>query len=215
MTSPAFFLQGKPALRPSPLRAPYHALALAIAAIWFDAPPVRAGDARHLMYASVDATADGGYGGIGWMMAPNGLDHSGPVFSAETGRSLTPENRAAAMAGWRVSTHKTIVTLLGGFEAATTLRPVASADVWWDNAGWMATGRVQATTDYASWRIAIGRKASERLPWIGPEVSSAGEESRFGAHVTAIRLPAGVEARASAGWSKRGAFGELSLWRRF
>lgn len=156
-----------------------------------------------------------GYGGLGWLMAPAGLDRSGPAVSVEIGRSLAREMRVAAVAGWRVTAHRITMTLLGGLEAGRTVRPVASADVWWNERQWMATGRLQATNDYTSWRLAAGYKAADDLPWIGPEISSAGDEPRFGAHVTAIRLPGGVEARVSAGWSYRDRFGELSLWRRF
>lgn len=136
-------------------------------------------------------------------------------MSVEIGRSLAREMRVAAIAGWRLSANRMTVTVLGGFEAGKTLRLVASADMWWNEAEWMATARVQATRDYTSWRLAAGYKAADNLPWIGPEISSAGEEPRFGAHITAIRLPAGVEARISAGLSNKDMFGELSLWRRF
>lgn len=177
--------------------------------------PSRGDDSTHLLFASADASSEAGYGGVGWLMAPGGLDRSGPVVSVEFGRSLARELRVAAVVGWRVSAHRITATLLGGFEAGTNIRPVASADVWWDDAEWMAAGRFQATNDYTSWRLATGFRGADDLPWIGPEISSAGEEPRFGAHLTAIKLPAGMEARISTGWSRRDVFGELSLWRRF
>lgn len=38
---------------------------------------------------------------------------------------------------------------------------------------------------------------------------------RLGEHATGVALPGGFEARVSAGWSAGGAYGKLSLWRRF
>ncbi|MGI6247041.1 MAG: hypothetical protein ACOYJQ_14935 [Pseudochelatococcus sp.] len=176
----------------------------------------RGDDATDLLFLYADETPGGGYGGAGWLHAPGGLDRTGPVFSAEAGRSFEYEARVAAMAGWRLAWGRTITTVLGGLEAGSTIRPVASVDVWLDDAGWMATARAQVTPDYMSWRAAVGWKAGDGLPWFGPELSSTGDErTRFGAHATGVRLPWRFEARASAGWSAGGTYGELSLWRRF
>lgn len=185
---------------------------LAAALLLLSAPPATAGEATGLLFLSAEAPPGGGYGGIGWMAAPLGLDRSGPVWSVEAGRSLARGWGMSAMAGWRLSRGRVTATVLGGAEVGGSARAKASADVWWDDAGWMAQARLQATPDYAAWRLAAGWRPSDGMPWVGPEV---GDGLRVGAHATGIRLGLGVEARASAGWQGRGAYGELSLWRRF
>jgi hypothetical protein len=188
---------------------------LAATLLLLSAPPATAGEATGLLFLSAEAPPGGGYGGIGWMAAPLGLDRSGPVLSVEAGRSLAGRWGMSAMAGWRLSRGRVTATVLGGAEVGGSARPKASADVWWDDAGWMATARAQATPDYLSWRAAAGLRPAEGMPWIGPELSSTGGGLRLGAHATGVALPGGFEARVSAGWSAGGAYGELSLWRRF
>lgn len=171
--------------------------------------------ATSLLFLSLEGARDAGYAGAGWMEAPRGLASSGPVFLVELGIGEGSQSRGTAMAGWRFSSGRTVATLLGGIEAGTRMRPKASADLWWDDAGWMATARSEATPDNASWRAAGGWRSEEKLPWIGPEISYKNDGLRLGAHATGLQLPGSFEARASSGWAGGDAYGELSLWRRF
>ncbi len=168
-----------------------------------------------LLFLSLEGAQNSRYGGIGWMEAPRGLDNSGPILLVELGAAQGWRSHGAAMAGWRHASGRTTTTLLGGVEFSAKLRPTASAGIWWDDAGWMATTRAEATTDDASWRGAVGWRSVETLPWAGPEVSYKDDEFRFGAHATGIKLPVGFEARTSTGWSAGNVYGELSVWRRF
>ena len=79
----------------------------------------------------------------------------------------------------------------------------------------MASARAHVTPDYWSGRAAFGFRPQPGLPWFGPEIASDAGTLRYGAHATAIALPGGIGARVSAGGSSLGAYGELSLWRRF
>lgn len=174
-----------------------------------------AGDATDLLFFSADLHRGEGYGGAGWMHAPSGLDADGLVFAAEIGRPYGGDPRAAALAGLRFVSGRVIATGLAGIEAGPEVRPVASADLWWDEAGLMASARVQASPAYVSARAAFGWRPLESWPWLGPEFGWADQAPRLGLHATGLRLPYGFEARTSAGWLPGGAYGEVSLWRRF
>ena len=174
-----------------------------------------ADSATGLLFISLEGSHESRYGGVGWMEAPRGLDTSGPVFLVELGIAQNSRSHGATMAGWRHASGRITTTLLGGIEFGSKVRPKASADIWWDDGGWMATTRGEATSDDASWRGAVGWRGVETLPWVGPEVGYKDDEFRFGAHATGIKLPVSFEARASTGWSAGHAYGELSLWRRF
>ncbi len=186
-----------------------------VAALPLAAAPGVAGEATDLFTLYAETAPGGAYGGSGWMTAPRGLDASGPVLSIEVGRSLGDAWGGSALGGWRLSSGRVIATALGGVEIGRSVRPKASADLWWDDAGWMATARAQATPAAAAWRVATGWKPMESLPWLGPELSSVGDGLRIGAHATGVGLPGGFEARTSAGWSAEGGYAEISLWRRF
>lgn len=180
--------------------------------------------ATDLLFFSGDLMSARSYGGVGWLHAASGLDFSGPVFSVELGRPELGLADGQVAAGWRFSQSRVWITLLAGAEVdpeyAPAVRPLASADLWWEPAtGWMTAAQIQATPDYVSWRLAVGLKPAENWPWIGPEAGSSASEPRVGLHATGLRLAGGFEARASAGvsWQCRrpDPYGELSVWRRF
>jgi hypothetical protein len=185
---------------------------------------VRSDGSTDLLFFSADLMSQRSYAGAGWLHAAYGLDFSGPVISAEIGRSQWNSADGQVAGGWRFVESGVWLTLLGGVEAvsqsAPSVKPVGSVDLWWEpSPGWMASAQVQAAPDYVSWRAAIGVKPREDWPWIGPEAGSSANAPRAGAHVTGLRFADGFEARASAGISWRrgyaGPYGELSLWRRF
>jgi hypothetical protein len=195
-----------------------------VVALLASSPIARGDEARDLLFFSGDLTSGRDYAGVGWLHAASGLDFSGPVFSAELGRPEVGLAYGQAAAGWRFVGYGAWATVMGGVEldpsAAPALRPLASADLWWEPAiGWMAAGGIQATQDYISWRVAVGLKPMENWPWVGPEAGASAGEPRAGLHVTGLRLADGFEARASTGISWRsgrsGPYGELSIWRRF
>lgn len=191
--------------------------ALSVSALMFlaTASTAVADNSTSLLFMSFEGARDARYAGVGWIEAPRGLDNSGPVFLVELGAGDEWRSHGSAMAGWRHISGRTVTTLLGGVEVGSRIRPKASADIWWDDAGWMATARAEATTDHESIRLAAGWRSEQVLPWVGPEVSYKNDEFRFGAHATGIQLPASFEARASSGWSAGNVYGDLSLWRRF
>jgi Cellulose biosynthesis protein BcsS len=200
-------------------------LTFAILTLSAVAPLSAQGDqATDLLFFSADLMSERNYAGVGWLHAAYGLDLSGPVFSAELGRTQWNSADGQVAVGWRFVESRVWLTLLGGVEAvsqsAPSIKPVGSVDFWWEpSAGWMASAQVQAATDYVSWRVAVGLKAQEDWPWIGPEARSSASAPRLGAHATGLELPGGLEARVSAGISWRrdyvGPYGELSVWRRF
>jgi hypothetical protein len=171
--------------------------------------------ANSLLFFSFEGARQNGYAGVGWIEAPAGLDGSGPVFSGEMGVGDEWRSHGSIMAGWRQVYGRATMTLLGGVEIGSQARFKASGDLWWDDAGWMATTRGEWTSDHASWRTAGGWRNTGTWPWIGPEISSKGDGLRLGAHATGITLPGKFESRVSAGWTSGDPYGELSLWRRF
>ena len=184
----------------------------------------RGDEASDLLFFSGDLMSGRSFAGLGWLHAASGLDLSGPVFAAELGRQQVNLAYGQAAAGWRFSQSGAILTILGGAELAPdnapAVRPLASADLWWEPAsGWMASAQAQVTTAYLSWRVAPGVRLAENWPWIGPEAAASTGELRAGVHATGIRLGGGFEARASVGvsWWRRqpGPYGELAVWRRF
>ncbi len=195
-----------------------------VLALLASASIARADGPTDLLFFSADLMSSRDYGGAGWLHAASGLDFSGPVFSAELGRPEIGMGYGQAAAGWRFVQSGVWVTVLGGAEVdpeiAPALRPLASADLWWEPAkGWMISAQIQATPDYVSWRAAAGLRPVENWPWIGPEVGSLAGERQVGLHATGLSLSDGFEARVSAGvawWCGRlGPYGELSIWRRF
>jgi hypothetical protein len=184
----------------------------------------RGDEAKDLLFFSGDLVSGRSFAGLGWLHAGSGLDASGPVFAIELGSQQIEQAYGQAAAGWRFSQSGLSFTLLGGAEFAPdnapALRPLASADLWWEPAsGWMTTALLQATPAYVSWRAAVGLKPMENWPWIGPEAAASTGELRAGVHATGLRLGGGFEARVSAGVSWRcgrsGPYGELAVWRRF
>jgi hypothetical protein len=210
-----------------PARAPLESVRFACASvIWFAASilPAQSDEPTDLLFFSADLMSQRSYAGAGWLHAVRGLDFSGPVFSAELGRSQWNSADGQVAWGWRFVDHGVWLTLLGGVEAVSqstpSAKPVGSVDFWWEPShNWMASAQIQAAPDYLSWRTAIGVKMREDGPWVGPEAGSSANEPRFGVHVTGIEFSDGFEARASAGISWRcdfvGPYGELSIWRRF
>jgi hypothetical protein len=181
-------------------------------------------EAKDLLFFSGNLMSGRSFGGVGWLHAASGLDLSGPVFSVELGRQQFNQAYGQATAGWRFSQPGLSFTLVGGAELTPSngpaVRPLASADLWWEPAkSWMTTAEFQATPAYVSWRLAVGLKSVENWPWIGPEVAATTGELHAGVHATGLRLGNGFEARASTGVSWRcgrvGPYGELSVWRRF
>jgi Cellulose biosynthesis protein BcsS len=187
-------------------------------------PVARGDEATDLLFFSGDLMSGRGFAGLGWLHAAYGLDLSGPVFSAELGRQQFNLAYGQAAAGWRFSQPGLSFTLLGGAELAPddapAVRPLASADLWWEPAkGWITTAQLQATPAYFSWRLAAGLRLVENWPWIGPEAAASTGELRAGLHATGLHLGGGFEARVSTGvswWRNRpGPYGELAIWRRF
>lgn len=184
----------------------------------------RSDEAADLLFFSSDLMSRRDYAGLGWLHAASGLDLSGPTFAIELGRQQDGFAYGQVSAGWRFVAHGVWVTVTGGVEIepeyAPALRPLASADLWWEPApAWMAAAQFQATPDYVSWRLAVGVRPAENWPWIGPEAGESAAEPRVGLHATGLRLAGGFEARASLGISwqckQSGRYGELSVWRRF
>jgi hypothetical protein len=180
----------------------------------------RADDATDLLFFSSDLIGGRGYAGAGWMHAFSGLDANGVIFSLEGGRPEGVAAYGAAQVGWRFVESGIYLTFMGGLDAEPRLRPLVSADVWWEPApGWMTQGRFEAATGWVSWRAALGWRASEAWPWIGPEAASSAELPRVGLHATGLKLSGGFEARVSAGASwgqgRAGPYCEISVWRRF
>ena len=187
------------------MRAHVCALCVSLAAI-----PANAGDSD-LLFVSISSD----YLGAGWMRAPRGLDRTGPVFGAEVGTSMEGTPWVLAAAGWRLVEGRLVATLTAGAEAGEVVRPLAVADLWWDEGRFMATARAKATPDYADWRVAAGLRPDAGWPWLGLELSAHDGPLRVGFHVTGVDLPGGTKARVSAGLVEDGVYGELSLWRRF
>lgn len=186
----------------------------------FLALPAMAED--RLLYLSLESTEESSYGGVGWMAAPRGLDRTGPVWTLEVGRSFPDDTRLGAMAGWRWLWRPLYVTTLLGLEQVPSgTAPAATLDLWWNDADWMASGRLQAVKGPDSGRIAAGRRFWPDGPWFGPEATATWQGERLGLHATGIGLPFGFDARVSVGTTVKeraghgGGFVELSLWRRF
>jgi len=182
--------------------------------------PCAADPSTDLLFFSGELISGRSYGGAGWMHAFSGLDASGVIFSVEGGRPQGVTAYGAGQAGWRFVQSGLYVTLMGGLEAEPRLHPLASADLWWElSRSWMVQGRYEAATDWVSWRLAVGWRPSETWPWLGPEAASSAERPRLGLHATGLKLPAGIEARISAGasWDRERAalYCDVSMWRRF
>lgn len=171
---------------------------------------------RTLLYLSAERSGYSTYGGIGLMGAIRGLDASGPVATVEAGRPDLDGKRLGIAGGWRFVGYRTYATALAGLEMGEETRPAGSLDLWWDAGRAMATARGQwMQGDDHNLRASVGLRIGDTGPWIGPEISDTWQGRRYGLHATAIRLPAAIEARASAGRMDEGNYFELSLWRRF
>lgn len=196
--------------------------------------PAQAEGPRHLAYLSAEASQrpaltgtrydTEGFGGIGWIFAPRGLDHSGPAIVLETGKTVIEDGQLSAIsAGWRWHLGRFYLSAMAGAERSPGgSRPQAAADLWWDDKGWMAQTRIKHTSDYTNARLALGHKLRGSGPFYGIEVATPdGHDRRAGLHATGLKLPFGAEARMSGGIAKGedsrtdGYYAELSLWRRF
>lgn len=173
--------------------------------------------ARHLLFGTLETAQGENYAGAGWMFAPRDLGSIGPVMTTEIGVKDDGTTRFASWLGWRLTDGKLIATLMFGaeYDEIDGINPGVSTDIWWDDQVWMVTGRIQATSDYTSWRGAFGRRIWQDKPWFGLEVAKTGDNLRAGVHATAIELPWDLGATASAGWSENGGYGSFSVWKRF
>jgi hypothetical protein len=184
------------------------------------AAAAEAGDATDLLYFDGELVSGRDYAGLGWLHAFSGLDDSGVVFALETGKSQWRQTFTAAQAGWRFAGPGLAATFLAGAASEPRLRPLVSADLWFEpTSHWMTRARFEAA-NWTSWSLATGWRPDESWPWIGPEIATAAGLPRAGLHLTGVRLLDGIEARLSSGvaWNENGragSYGEISFWRRF
>jgi hypothetical protein len=201
------------------MRRPVAAFTILLSLFWPGA--AAAAEATDLLYFSGDLISGRSYAGAGWLHAFSGLDTSGFVVTADGGASQFRQTFVDAQGGWRAVSQKFYLTLSAGVDAEPRVRPLATADLWWEpSPGWMTQARFEAATDWTAWRAAAGWRPNDRWPWIGPEVAASAGWPRAGLQATGFELPFAAEAAVSTGAAWRegrrvGPYATLSVWRRF
>jgi hypothetical protein len=196
-------------------------LILAACVLFAFAFAAQADDATDVLYFSSALMSGRNYAGFGWLHAFSSLDADSVVFAIDAGKSQWRQTFIAGQIGWRFAAPGFAATFMAGAATAVRPRPVASADLWFEpTSHWMTQARFEAAADWTSWSVAIGWRPAEPWPWIGPEIATSAIWPRAGLHATGLKLPAGLEARLSAGveWRESrcaGPYADISLWRRF
>ncbi|GEM_PF-2629815 len=196
-------------------------LVLAACAFFAFIVGAKADEATDLLYFCGDLISGRHYAGLGWRHAFSGLDADGFIVSLEGGAPAWRQVFAAGQAGWRFAGPGFAATFMAGAAADPRVRPLASADFWYEPTPFLMTqGFVEMAPDWVSWRAAAGWRPNAQWPWLGPEAAGSAGFPRVGAHATGVRLAQGVEARVSTGLSWRdgrraGPYVEISAWRRF